>query len=116
MPGKRKLIIMGLLVGAVNGLFGSGGGLVAVPMMQKCGFDVKKSHAMAISLTAVFSLISAATYLFSGYVDLQSAIPYIPLGIIGAIIGALLLKRISPILLKRTFGILMIISGVRILI
>lgn len=116
MPEKRKLILMGLIVGAVNGLFGSGGGLVAVPLLQRNGFDVKRSHAMAIAMTAVFSLISAVTYLLGGYVGLRSALIYIPFGIMGAIVGSRLLKKLSPGLLKRIFGIIMIVSGVRILI
>lgn len=117
MPEKRrKLILLGLIVGAVNGLFGSGGGLVAVPMLQRQGLDVKKSHAMAISMTAVFSLISASAYLLGGYVSLGVALKYIPFGIIGAIVGARLLRRISPVIIKRIFGAIMIVSGVRILI
>lgn len=116
MPEKRKLFIIGTIVGALNGLFGSGGGIVAVPALQKIGFDVKRAHASAIALTASMSVISAVTYYLNGYAEFSVAIRYIPGGIIGAILGASLLKKLSPSLLKRIFGIIMIVSGVRILI
>ena len=35
----------GFLSGAVNGLLGAGGGMIAVPMLAKSGLEAKKSHA-----------------------------------------------------------------------
>lgn len=34
----------GFLSGAVNGLLGAGGGMIAVPMLAKSGLEAKKSH------------------------------------------------------------------------
>lgn len=110
---KLRLSVVGGLCGMMNGIFGSGGGLVAVPSLQKCGFSVKKAHASSIALTGAFSVISAVTYAMNGYADLGMALRYIPGGIAGAIVGALLMKRISPAVLKRIFGAILIISGVR---
>ena len=38
--GKFKILsyIGGILIGAVNGLFGAGGGIIAVPILEKAGF------------------------------------------------------------------------------
>ena len=113
---KLAMPITGIFCGAMNGLFGSGGGLVAVPCLEKSGFEVKKAHASAIALTSVFSLISCVSYGFSGNLDIAEAIRYIPGGLVGAAVGAFIMKRIDPGVLKRIFGLVMIYSGVRLLI
>ncbi len=113
---RLRLSVVGALCGMMNGIFGSGGGLVAVPSLQKCGFEVKKAHASSLALTGTFSVISAITYYMNGYADFGMAFRYIPGGIAGAIVGALLMKRISPAMLKKVFGVILIISGVRIIL
>lgn len=113
---KLSMPLTGILCGAMNGLFGSGGGLIAVPCLEKSDFDVKQAHASAIALTSVFSLISCVSYSISGNLNFSEAIKYIPGGLLGALAGALIMKRIDPALLKRIFGLVMIYSGVRLLI
>lgn len=113
---KFSMPLTGILCGAMNGLFGSGGGLVAVPCLEKSGFEVKQAHASAIALTSVFSLISCVGYGFAGNLNISESLKYMPGGLIGAFIGALIMKRIDPSLLKRIFGLVMIYSGVRLLI
>lgn len=49
-----------------------------------------------------------------GSLDFSQAVKFIPLGIVGAAMGAMLMKKLSNSLLKRIFGALMIIAGVRI--
>lgn len=112
---KHAMPFIGAASGIMNGLFGSGGGLIAVPCLEKHGFPVKQSHASAIALTSVFSLISAAGYGFSGNLPISEAVKYIPAGLAGAFAGSLIMKRINPALLKRIFGLVMIYSGARLL-
>lgn len=111
---KYSMLLTGALCGVMNGLFGSGGGLIAVPCLEGAGFEVKQSHASAIALTSVFSVISCINYGLAGNLDISEAIKYMPGGLAGALAGAFLMKRIDPSLLKRIFGIVMIYSGVRI--
>lgn len=56
---KLYFYILGTVTGLCNGLFGSGGGIAAVPMLQKGGVDVKKSHATSLALTLPLSVVSA---------------------------------------------------------
>ena len=44
------------------------------------------------------------------------ALPLIPFGLAGAVIGGLLMKKIPNTLLKRIFGVILIISGGRLLL
>ncbi len=110
---KYSMQLIGALAGIMNGLFGSGGGLVAVPCLEKSGFEVKQAHASAIALTSVFSLISCIGYGLTGNLNISEAAKYIPAGAVGAVAGAALMKKINPKLLKRLFGAVMIYSGIR---
>lgn len=114
---KNKMsFIFGLLCGFLNGLFGSGGGTVAVPCLEKSGLEVKKAHASSVLLIFVLSIFTAIIYFLNGNLDLGLAMDYIPYGIVGAVIGSLTLKKISSDILKKIFAIIIIISGVRILL
>lgn len=114
---KKNLLTAGagLLIGAVNGLLGAGGGMVAVPLLKKLGLNQKEAHANAIAVILPISVLSAGLYLFKDYVDLSDSLAYIPTGIAGALIGTYILKKISPKWLKRIFGCFMVYAGVRLL-
>ena len=101
--------LTGIAVGICNGFFGSGGGMIAVPMLEKGGSEAKKAHA-----TLPLSIISGLVYFKGGSLDFSQAVKFIPLGLAGAAVGAMLMKKLSNSLLKRIFGALMIIAGVRI--
>ncbi len=46
---KTRSAIAGLISGAANGLFGSGGGLLAVPALERGGLETKKSACDLLS-------------------------------------------------------------------
>lgn len=110
-----KVVVSGLLIGVVNGLFGAGGGIVAVPILSKMGLEKKESHANAVAVILPISVLSAVLYFMKGYVAIPDALPYIPTGIIGALLGTYSLRKISPLWLKRIFGVFIIYAGVRLL-
>ena len=104
----------GLAVGLVNGLLGAGGGMIAVPLLQKLGLDRKQAHAVAVILP--ITVLSAALYLIKGYVSVSDSFIFIPGGIIGSLLGTFIMRKISPKWLKRIFGGFMIYAGVRLLL
>lgn len=106
--------LTGISVGLCNGLFGSGGGMVAVPMLEKGGCEPKKAHATSIAMTLPLSVISGIVYFRGGGLDIETALKFVPMGLAGAAVGAVIMKKLSGSLLKRIFGLLMIIAGVRI--
>ncbi|MCL2077516.1 MAG: sulfite exporter TauE/SafE family protein [Oscillospiraceae bacterium] len=112
---KHFKYILGTLCGFLNGLFGSGGGVVAVPMLRYLGLEPRKSHATSVAVIFFLSLLSVAVYALKGNLDYKAAISYIPWGILGAVTGALLLKKVPNSLLRRIFGAVVFISAVRIL-
>ncbi len=115
---KRKMMLLtfggGMLTGFVNGLLGAGGGMLAVPVLEKCGIEKKKAHASAVAVIMPLSLLSAVLYLINGSVTLSSAVKYIPWGLLGAAVGTFLLKRLPDKWLRRIFALFMIWAGIRI--
>lgn len=103
----------GVLIGVVNGLFGAGGGMVAVPILKKIGLSQKEAHANAIAVIVPVTFVSATLYLLRGSVEFKDAISYVPTGVIGALLGTFCLKKISPLWLKRIFGVFMVYAGIR---
>ena len=51
MQVKAKYAVSGALAGAVNGLFGGGGGMVLVPLLSGwCGMEGKRSFATCVAV------------------------------------------------------------------
>lgn len=111
-----KIILGGALTGFVNGMLGAGGGMIAVPVLEKNGADTKQAHSGSIAVMLPLSLLSAAVYLYSGRVTLSDALPYLPAGIVGAFCGVWLMNRISPALLHKIFGGFAIWAGIRMIL
>lgn len=107
------LIVGGALSGFVNGLLGAGGGMLAVPTLRKSGLDTKESHAGAIAVIMPLSVASGAMYLLGGKVAITDALPYLPGGIIGAVLGAIFLRKIKPAILRKIFGGFAIWAGIK---
>ena len=115
---KENLVtaLSGVSIGFVNGLLGAGGGIIAVPILKRLGLERKEAHANAVAVILPITLLSAALYLFKGYVSLADSFIFIPGGLLGSLIGTYCLKKISPVWLKRIFGGFMVYAGVRLLL
>ena len=111
-----KASFMGALIGVINGLFGAGGGMLAVPILKKEGLSQKEAHANAIAVILPITLVSAVMYILKDNVKISDALIYLPTGLLGAVLGTVCLKKISPLWLKRIFGGFMVYAGVRLLI
>ena len=113
---KTLTAIFGVCIGLVNGILGAGGGMLAVPMLKKIGFSQKESHTNAIAIILPITIVSAIVYLLKDLVTFSDAVIYMPTGLIGAVIGTYLLKKISAKWLKNIFGVLMFYAGIRLLL
>ena len=54
------LMVYGALIGLLNGFFGSGGGILAVTLLQKQGLPSRQAHATSIAIILPLSLVSLA--------------------------------------------------------
>lgn len=110
---KFHFWLLGIVTGFVNGIFGSGGGILAVPMLKKAGLDPKKSHATSLAITLPLSIVSVILYGSKGSLPWSDVFPLFIPGLSGAIVGGFILKRISGTALKRTFGAILLAAGIR---
>ncbi len=113
--GKFYFSVLGAVTGIANGFFGSGGGVVAVPMLEKADVEAKKSHATSIALTLPLSVVSVIFYASEKSFDFSEALKLIPPGLAGAALGSIFLKKIPAKWLKRIFGAFLIFAGGRML-
>ena len=65
----------GGVTGLLNGLFGSGGGMVAVPLLEHGGLEPARAHATSIAVILPLTALSAGSYLFSGSVIFRRLCP-----------------------------------------
>ena len=106
-----KKITCGIAVGAANSLFGGGGGMLAVPLLQKTGYAEKTAHATAILVILPISLFSFLLYFFRGLYDFSVLIPT-ALGVTaGGQLGAMLLGKLPTKTVGITFAILQALAG-----
>jgi len=109
-----KCAIIGLITGTANGLFGSGGGTIAVPaMVHLLDAEEHKAHATAISVILPLTIVSSVFYISKGYADWGLTIKVISGGILGGYIGARLLNICPENLLRKIFAIFMAAAGIR---
>ena len=120
MFGKGKFFkraLAGVFTGAINGLFGGGGGMVAVPLLRKMlGYDDKQAHATAIFIIAPVCAASAVTYIINGYAATDVIIPARIGSVAGGLAGALALTKCPKGILNYIFIALMFVAGVRMIL
>ena len=109
-------VVFGLIVGGVNGLFGAGGGMLAVPILGFAGhLSGRKAHATAILVMLPLCLASSLAYATSNQVDFAVLIPTTIGVVAGGFLGAKLLKFIPEIWLFAGFNLIMLIAGFKML-
>lgn len=114
---KIMLLLLGGMIGFINGFFGGGGGMICVPTLEKAlKLDNKRAHATAIAVIFPLSLISCAIYIFKGSTQ---SLPLLTVGLgvlAGGIAGSISLKYIPSKVLRIIFAIIMFVGGVRLVI
>ena len=108
---KGKKLSAGIASGFLNGLFGSGGGVVAVMFLRNILQDEKKAHASATLMILIMSIASLIFYSIYGHVDWTAGLRFVPGGVIGALLGTRLLKNMKNDKLTRLFGLVLAVSG-----
>jgi uncharacterized membrane protein YfcA len=107
----------GLIAGFSSGLLGIGGGVVMVPILVTVGkMPMHKAVATSMFIMIFTSIAGAGVKLTNGQVHPDLAIFLIIGIIIGAQVGARLVKRVNTIALQRIFGIMMIVALISIVL
>ena len=112
---KKESAKTGFLSGILNGLIGSGGGIIAVSFLKKSGMEQKEAQATALLMMLILSSVSAGIYFFEGNLSFSDAAAYIPGGICGGIFAAIVFRKMDPNLLRKIFGGFVTFSAARML-
>ena len=104
-------VVCGVAIGLANGLFGGGGGMIAVPLLQRIGLEEKRAHATAILWILPISLLSFSLYAAKGFYRAAVLIPT-ALGVAaGGVLGAKLLGKMPVKVVNLVFAVLQAAAG-----
>ena len=122
------LLAVGVSAGFFSALLGIGGGLVSVPLMGYIlKFPTEKLAGTSTAIMIITSLAGMLQHVYHGYgaaelpacaigyVHWAAAIPLAAGGMISAPFGAYLNDRLDVRVFKRTFAVVLVIVGVRML-
>ena len=104
--------LVSVVVGFLGSVTGLGGGTLIVPVLTLV-FGVNIHYAMGASLVSVIATSSgaAAAYLREGYTNLRLAMFLQVATTIGALVGLLLVTRVSTGLIGIIFGVVLLYSA-----
>ncbi|MBE5741772.1 MAG: sulfite exporter TauE/SafE family protein [Clostridiales bacterium] len=114
IKNKVYMALTGALTGLANGFFGGGGGMIVVPLMSfLLKMKTKTAHATALAVILPITVVSAIVYFTSGNFDFATGIPSGVGVVLGGIIGAWLLGKLSANWLTKIFAVVMLVAGVK---
>jgi uncharacterized membrane protein YfcA len=108
-----KLVLIGLAAGLVGGGLGVGGGIVMVPLLVAVGFDQHRSHATSLAAIVLIAAAGAVSFGMSDEVALGIGVTVGLGGVVGSVIGASVMHRISPRSLTVVFGFVLLVAAIR---
>ncbi len=109
--------LLGLVAGVVSGLFGVGGAIVIIPglvLLAKLPQHTAHGTSLAALLLPV-GILGALEYYKRGQVNVAYAAVVAVGLLIGAYFGAKLAGTMSDVMLRRAFGMFLLIVSVRLL-
>jgi uncharacterized protein len=109
------LIIIGLMAGLFGGMFGVGGAIVMIPaMVYLLGVDqhTAQGTSVAIMLPPI-GLFAAYNYYKAGQVNIWYAVIIALAFMAGGYFGSKLALELPETLMKRIFGVLLILLALR---
>ncbi len=108
-------IILGLAAGIASGFLGIGGGIIVIPALVFI-FGLTQHQAQGTTLALMIppiGLLAALKYYSEGNVKVSIA-AFICVGFfIGGLIGASFVQKIPDVVLKRIFGIVMLLLSIK---
>ncbi|MFC1804316.1 sulfite exporter TauE/SafE family protein [Candidatus Omnitrophota bacterium] len=111
-------VALGLVAGIASGLFGIGGATILIPaFVFLLGLSQHQAQGTTLAIMIPpIGLLAALRYYYSGHVKLGIA-AFVCLGFfIGGLIGAHFVQGIPDPLLKRAFGVLLLVIALRMII
>ena len=109
------LLALGVIAGMLSSIVGIGGGIVIVPVLVFV-FAMSQKMAQGTSLAMLLPPIgpfAVLNYYKSGYIDVKVAAILIVSFIVGSYFGSKLALNIEEALLKKIFGVVLMLVAVK---
>ena len=108
------MILAGLGAGAVNGLFGAGGGMVLVPLLDwLTTLEDREVFPASVCIIAPICIVSLSITWKPDITPWHIAIPYLISSAAGGLLAGFLAKKIPTLWLHRGLGLLILWGGIR---
>jgi len=119
---------MGTSIGFFSSMVGIGGGTISVPLLTLYNYPAHKAVGTAAAIGLIISLPSTLTMLAVGstpsdaptgtfgLVNVIGFICIVPLTVLFAPVGAALAAKLDGAKLKKVFGVVLLVTGVRMLL
>ncbi|MGI4935247.1 MAG: sulfite exporter TauE/SafE family protein, partial [Janthinobacterium lividum] len=116
MP-KKALVLLGLVSGAMSGIFTVGGGLVVVPALSTLfGMAQTRAQGMALALVVPGAVIALFTYAQAGNVSWVTGLPLALGGIFSVSWGVALAHKFSAVQLRIWFCAVLLLTALMMLL
>lgn len=123
MPDGVVKVLLASLIGISSSLVGIGGGIIGVILMTLCGKPIHRAVGTAAGFGVAIGLPAALMFMVFGW-QINGAVPF-SIGFVNlpgflaisvltvalAPVGAGLAHSLSPIILRRMFAVLLVITG-----
>ncbi|MDQ4006323.1 MAG: sulfite exporter TauE/SafE family protein [Actinomycetota bacterium] len=111
-PGLAVGVGIGLLAGALSGLFGVGGGILIVPgLVLLTGMGQRRAHATSLAAILPIAIAGAAGYGLEGAIDWIAVGLLTAGGIVGSFLGTHALRRIPERSLRILFALFLLVAA-----
>lgn len=106
----------GVVIGALLGLLGSGGSILAVPaLVYALGRDIGEAILISLIVVAVASAVGVLPKVRAGQVQWRLAAIFAVAGIPGALLGSAVARHLPEQALLTGFALIMVLAGYRML-
>ncbi len=111
------LIIIGVSAGVLSGMFGVGGGVIIVPsLVLLLGMSHHEAQGTSLGLMLLpIGILAAYNYYKTGNLDVRAGLIIALAFVFGGYLGSKMALSIDEVLLKRLFGIFMIIVALKLI-
>jgi len=105
---------IGLLAGFLSGLLGIGGGIILIPaLILLLKLPQHTAQGTALFVIVLTSLSGSIGYYFAGNLDINASLWLASGAMIGMLFGALIAHSLPSLILRRLFGLIMILVALK---
>jgi hypothetical protein len=112
------LIVIGIITGVMAGMLGIGGAIIMIPALVFL-LGISQQAAQGTSLAVMLppvGIIAAFNYYKAGQVNIRFAVILAVFFLVGSYFGSKLALNLPQTLLKKIFGILLLLVAVKMLL